>query len=338
MKPLALILLLVASGCVQTSALDLESAPLRSDINDRAALETTLVTLAWGETVRARLFHIAPDVATWLDPKTRRFRSVPASDVARVRFVHRGRGALEGGGLGLLVAGGLAAATYAAAVPGSDGWGTLAVYYVGVNTAPPLILGGAIVGGVAGSKRAYESPTYAALRPVRQPIGPALPPVRSPSVPSIQTDGLEYVARPTGPVEPRRGQRFPGRYAFTVVARYTNATADTVYLAPSRPSLAPVYQVRAVHSDPAAQAGSAYQPIARNENYGRYLPVAPGETRTDTLHLEGPQRDPRTGTVLGLMQGRMVVVYPASMCRSRDRSCWLPDTAVVSNPFDVRIE
>lgn len=95
---LAITLLAVLGGCTHTRGL--EGQPW-SQINAQAGRSEATVELASGERVAARSLHLAPDVATWVDPASGDLRSVPTADVVAVRFADRQRGALEGAGIGL---------------------------------------------------------------------------------------------------------------------------------------------------------------------------------------------------------------------------------------------
>ena len=151
---LAVLAVLVLAGCTHSHPLNAASPESRSHVNARAEQKSALVTLYDGEEVRARSLHVAPDVTTWLDPKTGTMRSVPTSELASVRFTDRGRGVLEGLGLGTAigVVSGAVVGAYAEA-NGDEGG------YVSIEV-PGAILGGAVfgslgllIGGIAGVDR-----------------------------------------------------------------------------------------------------------------------------------------------------------------------------------------
>lgn len=90
---------LALSGCVSTAG-TLDSAQDRTRLNARAAQQTATVTLVSGETFRARGFRVDADEASWTDPGTGQLVVFDRTDVARVRFIRRGQGMLDGAALG----------------------------------------------------------------------------------------------------------------------------------------------------------------------------------------------------------------------------------------------
>ncbi len=97
------------TGCTHTRTFDAYSQETRETGNKRAERATSTVVLLSGEQVRARSLHVAPDVTTWVDPKNGEVRSVPTAEVASVRFTSRGRGVLDGLGIGFAVGIGIGA-------------------------------------------------------------------------------------------------------------------------------------------------------------------------------------------------------------------------------------
>ena len=98
------------AGCTHTRPLDASAELRRAEVNERATRSSATLTLVTGERVSGRALHLAPDLATWVDPATGEARSAPTGDVAAVEFVGRGRGALQGLGLGLAIGAGVGAA------------------------------------------------------------------------------------------------------------------------------------------------------------------------------------------------------------------------------------
>ena len=138
----ALALALLA-GCTQTRTLAPDDPYAWDEVNGRGGRgEAAVVTLAGGETVRAEAVHVAPDVATWLDPATGAGRSAPTADVVSVAFADPGRGALQGlaigGSLGGLL--GMGAGTF---VDFLDDFGG-----PGAATVGGTLVGGAVAGGI----------------------------------------------------------------------------------------------------------------------------------------------------------------------------------------------
>ena len=157
----ALAVTLLLAGCVHTHPAPLASADGRSEVNDRARTADAVVVLDGGEQARARALHLAPDLATWTDPKTGAARSAPTGDLVSVRFVDRGRGGLEGAGLGLLAGAGVGLVLSTAAVVSGD-TGPIAPAEGVVLIASTFGLIGAgvgVVGGLdRGSQLVYRAP------------------------------------------------------------------------------------------------------------------------------------------------------------------------------------
>lgn len=146
----------------------------------------------------------------------------------------------------------------------------------------------------------------------------------------IQTDARSYLARPlAGPAAPSP------RYAFTVVAAFTNPTDRVVYLARATPDQpTPDAVVRLADGEPR----SAYGPLVEGVGHDGQIAVGPGETRRDTFRLSGPNEwDGETGESVGLLSGTMRLVYAPQACRG-DGACPLPDSVATSNPFRVVVD
>jgi hypothetical protein len=148
----------------------------------------------------------------------------------------------------------------------------------------------------------------------------------------IHLDRRVYTARYLG------GEGSYRRYGFDIVARFTNATADTVFLArdfPEQPR--PTYwvwMVGAVDAPP----GSAYLRVSSGVGHDRQIAVAPGAVRIDTLRVVGPNMwDGLTETVFGALEGPMRLVYEPQSCRG-DGACRLPYEVATSDTFEVRLE
>ena len=157
-----------------------------------------------------------------------------------------------------------------------------------------------------------------------RPAGPA------PTDPFLRTDRRAYVAHPI-----REGGRLQ-QYGFTVVARFTNPTADTVFLAREFPrGPHPVYSV-----DPVRRRdlwGSAYNFARPSVGYDHEIAVPPGATRVDTLRLGGPNGfDGRTGEGFGQLEGLVRLSYELYACR-RFAACPRPYASATSDAFEVRV-
>ena len=136
------------------------------------------------------------------------------------------------------------------------------------------------------------------------------------------------------------------QYAFDLVARYRNATADTVYLVRSYfDQTRPNYTVL----DSTGRRRTAYDPI--DTPVGRVslppntapappppvylIPVPPGGVRADTLRVVGPNGWTASDEPFGALGGRFRLAYPARGCGGR---CALPDTAATTGWFRVTVE
>lgn len=144
----------------------------------------------------------------------------------------------------------------------------------------------------------------------------------------IQTDADAYVAVCEG----KRDNY--GTCVFEVVARYTNITADTVYLGRAFPnSPQPIHGVTMA----AQEVHSAYDPVIQAVGHDQHFPVAPGQSRVDTLVVRGPNGwDGHSGKPFGALVGTMRLRYQPRTCDG-DVYCALPDSLTASNVFEVHI-
>jgi len=146
----------------------------------------------------------------------------------------------------------------------------------------------------------------------------------------LRTDADAYVARYEG------GEGSYRQYGFTVVARVENRGGSSVYLARCYPdSRQPIYGVSLV--EPGDRWGAAYNAAWACVGHDRQIRLRPGEARTDTLHLRGPNAfDGRTGEPFGSLVGRMQLHYEVQTCRG-DGACRLGEDAGASNVFTVEL-
>jgi hypothetical protein len=150
---------LVLAGCTHHRSLDAASPESRSHVNARAEGESALVTLDVGEEIRARGLHVAPDVTTWLDSDTGEARSVPTTSLASVRFTDRGRGVLEGIGLGTAI--GFAFGTVAGLYSDDGGIIQFSPLLIGAGYGFIGLVIGYVVGNERGSRAVYAAPDAA---------------------------------------------------------------------------------------------------------------------------------------------------------------------------------
>jgi hypothetical protein len=124
-------------------------------------------------------------------------------------------------------------------------------------------------------------------------------------------------------------------YGFLLKARYRNPTGSLIYFQTCRdPSSSPIFSVVAVSSD---TTRSGYNPF-RACPATPPIPLAPGETRVDTVRVSGPVvRDGETNEPLGVLEGTFRLVYDASATRNLHGET-LPDRQSRSNPVRVQIE
>lgn len=146
---------------------------------------------------------------------------------------------------------------------------------------------------------------------------------------TLRTDRTEYVATYVS------GEGAYRQYGFTVVARLENRGPERVYLARCYPdSPHPIYGVELVDQD-GDSWGSGYSGAWACVGHDRQIPVAAGESRTDTLRLRGPNAwDGRTKQPFGALAGRMRLVYGVQTCPG-DGECRLDREVGRANVFTV---
>jgi len=122
---------------------------------------------------------------------------------------------------------------------------------------------------------------------------------------ALKVDRPVFVARPDD------SKNF---WSFTVVARFKNPTADTVYLATlpigtaPRACETPAHRLETVDSEHTSEHtdGLAYLGIEQSRPRCAPIAVPPGASRVDTLRFEGPQTwDGITGEIDGSLEGTM---------------------------------
>jgi hypothetical protein len=143
------------------------------------------------------------------------------------------------------------------------------------------------------------------------------------------TDASTYVAQSLSSVQ--------GRYAFTVIARYTNTTALPIYLARCFPNTPyPTFGVQL--TDGSNPEGAAYDMTWGCVGHNQQILVAPGVTRVDTLTLSGPNSaDGITHRYLGTLTGRFRLVYEPQTCTGDGQCLIAADSLRYSSEFTVRM-
>lgn len=100
---LFLILAALFIGCTHNHFVRSTSSANYASLNERGRRHQAIITLANGRELTAYKLRFAPDSTSWVDPHTQRPIAVQTAEVSNIRFVSRGKGALEGFGLGLLI-------------------------------------------------------------------------------------------------------------------------------------------------------------------------------------------------------------------------------------------
>jgi hypothetical protein len=125
-------------------------------------------------------------------------------------------------------------------------------------------------------------------------------------------------------------------YGFTLVARYENRTADTLYVSrcyPSDPT--PVYGVETIE-DTAEDA--AYDPVWACVGHDFPIVIAPHAARVDTLRIEGPNSyDGKTNAPMGRFDGEFRLLYQVSSCWAGRTKCQLLPEWQRSGTFRVHL-
>ena len=99
------VVVMVCPGCATTYLLDSEERSSAAhepiaEINERASVSRVGLSLDDGPLLIVSNLRVGPDSTSWVTASS--YETVATSSVTRVQFVNRGRGALDGLGLGLL--------------------------------------------------------------------------------------------------------------------------------------------------------------------------------------------------------------------------------------------
>ncbi len=150
-------------GCIHNYTVRPTSSADYASLNQHALRQQAIVTLLDGRAFYADKLQFAPDSTSWLDPNTRSVMAVHTTKVSDVRFVRRGRGALEGLGIGLL--GGVLTGALIGLAGGDEpeDFGCLPVctakakaFFGGITFGAIGGLIGLPIGAMAGSKDVYH--------------------------------------------------------------------------------------------------------------------------------------------------------------------------------------
>lgn len=143
----------------------------------------------------------------------------------------------------------------------------------------------------------------------------------------LLTDHGSYVARRISPDS-------PARYQFTIVARFENRSAITLYLGRCYPdSPQPMFGVGFA----ASVEQSAYDPVWGCVGHDKQFEMIPGSVRVDTFQISGPNEfDGYTNTPIGVLEGTYRLRFDVRLAKG-DGAPEAPDSLRLSNTFDVRI-
>lgn len=125
-----------------------------------------------------------------------------------------------------------------------------------------------------------------------------------------------------------------GRYAFTVIVHYVNRTDGPIYFARCA-----VDSLTPSHSVPTAGgvSRSGYDAASACSAFPA-LELRPGDARTDSLLLQGPNAyDGLTGQPLGVLEGDFLLEYQTRRCAADTPVCWSAGPRVASAVFHVRL-
>jgi hypothetical protein len=124
-------------------------------------------------------------------------------------------------------------------------------------------------------------------------------------------------------------------YAVTMVAEFTNAMDQPVYLGRCLPDTdSPIYGILSV--EPELEAG--YDPIWACVGHDNPILVGAGESRVDTLRLSGPNAwDGYTKEPFGTLTGRFQLSYAIGTCPDV-YGCGVVQSYVESNEFEMRLK
>jgi hypothetical protein len=148
-----------------------------------------------------------------------------------------------------------------------------------------------------------------------------------PSGGMLTTDATTYVAHPI------EGSGAPPRYRFSVITRFENTWAVTLYLGRcTSESSRPLFSV-AVADSPSTEA--AYSQIWACVGHDRQFKIVPGAVRVDTFQVEGPNVYPAGDPIgLGIREGRFKMSFDVRLAPG-DGARLAPSSFGFSNAFRV---
>ena len=125
-------------------------------------------------------------------------------------------------------------------------------------------------------------------------------------------------------------------YGFTLIARYENRSADSLYLDRCGPGdRTPMFGVEAVTD---STQDAAYDRVWACTGHDFPIVVAPHAVRLDTLQIEGPNEyDGKTNAPLGVFEGEFRLIYTVGPCWLGRPKCGRVPAQQRSQAFHVRL-
>ena len=153
----------------------------------------------------------------------------------------------------------------------------------------------------------------------------------SAQVPSLlRVDRSEYVATFID------GKGETCSYSFTLIARYENRSADSLYLDRCGPGdRTPMYGVEVVTD---STEDAAYDRVWACSGHDFPIVVAPHAAHVDTLRIAGPNAyDGKTYAPLGIFEGQFRLIYTVGPCWLGRPKCRQVPAQQRSQAFHVRL-
>lgn len=141
---------LLSLGCTHSHYLKKERYEKDfQNINALATNHESVIISTRGSSFRAKQMHISPDSISWMDAQTLRDKTMDIGEIAEIKFVRHGKGALEGMGAGFLVGASIGAMVGLLSgddepSPGATGWN----FEINFTKEQKALMGGAGLGGL----------------------------------------------------------------------------------------------------------------------------------------------------------------------------------------------
>lgn len=146
-------LVLLATGCSTTHRVSHDPSNGYGKVTNAAAGETARIHLRDGRTTKLDNLYVDADSTTGVTPQGTK-RAFPTSAVREIEIVNRGKGILQGAGIGAipLAIGGLLGASTASGGPNDLPLVPIAIAFLSL---PGTFVGG-IIGGIRGARETYR--------------------------------------------------------------------------------------------------------------------------------------------------------------------------------------